>query len=58
MSDFNILGTAKVSTQKKVTIIEKAMDALKIEPGDHIVFFQDKMSGNVVIRGQKYGGIN
>jgi len=34
-----LLGSMKVSTDNKITIVKKAVDLLKIEKGDHVAFY-------------------
>lgn len=45
----NLLGTSKISTDNKITIIKDAAKKLKIEQGDLIGFYNDDV-GNVVIK--------
>lgn len=36
-----LLGSTKVSTDNKITIVKKAVDLLKIDKGDHVAFYEE-----------------
>ncbi len=42
-----LLGTTKLSTDNKMTLIEQAVDKLKAEKGDLIAFYED--NGKIII---------
>lgn len=37
-----LLGSTKVSTDNKVTVVKKAAEILKINKGDHIAFYEEE----------------
>jgi bifunctional DNA-binding transcriptional regulator/antitoxin component of YhaV-PrlF toxin-antitoxin module len=45
----NLLGTSKISTDNKVTIIKDAAQKLKIKQGDLVGFYDDN-KGNIIIK--------
>jgi len=53
---FKVLGTAKVSQTKTVTLVELAYDLLDVTAGEIIVFYQNELN-QIVIKAQKHGSI-
>lgn len=41
VNERRLLGSTKVSTDNKITIVKKAVDLLKIDKGDHIAFYEE-----------------
>jgi bifunctional DNA-binding transcriptional regulator/antitoxin component of YhaV-PrlF toxin-antitoxin module len=37
-----LLGTVELGTNKRITVPQKLVDALKMKEGDYIQFFEDK----------------
>lgn len=46
-----MLGSVRISTNKRVTVPDELLDALKIKVGDFVLFYEDK--GTVTARGEK-----
>ncbi|MFP4171056.1 MAG: AbrB/MazE/SpoVT family DNA-binding domain-containing protein [Methanomassiliicoccales archaeon] len=44
-----LLGSSKVSSNYRVSIVKDAVDHMKLEVGDHILFYADE-DGQVIIR--------
>ncbi len=42
-----ILGTSKISTNRKISLLKEVSEKLKAEEGDNIVFYED--SGRIFI---------
>ena len=36
-----LLGSTKVSTDNKITIVKKAVELLGIDKGDHVAFYEE-----------------
>lgn len=44
-----LIGTSKISTDNKITIIKEAAQKMKTEQGDLIAFYEDE-KGNIIIK--------
>ena len=49
-----ILGTSKVDTCYRVTLVQSTAERLGVEPGDLIVFIEHKTS-EIILRASKIG---
>jgi|GEM_PF-5687131 hypothetical protein len=51
------IGSAKISENKRVTLIEDVAAVLKAEPGDNVLFYLDD-AGRVIIESAKRVKVN
>ncbi len=45
----NIIGTSKISTDKKITLIKDVAELLDVDEGDMVAFYHDDQNENRVI---------